>query len=326
MSRTKRLVAILDNYAIAPLTGRLSTSGYWYLPQPARIRDAESFSAYKESACPPYFIDYDARLSWPLVGSDGIMRLPYPEPIGVQINPEAAFQYALGAHDSFVISGNKKFQKIFLHYAETFAARQTSDGDWSYEFDWDASRAPWSSALAQSRGASVMLRAGKMTADQNYFASATRALQNFMTPITEGGYLAYHRKTGTPYFEEYPLEPVAVLNGHMAAIFGLWEVGFFLRDDKLIKLADTATDSLVQMLPHYEVSGWTIYDDDPNRPGSNWHSPFYHQLCVEYLDVLKTITGRSELIQAAVRWQNLNTKPRRAIAYGRKLIRKVYVR
>jgi hypothetical protein len=74
------------------------------LKETANLHNYNDFENYKKMPIPFYPISYIAKLKYDHVNNNNIIVLPYDAPIGDQINPEAAFQYALGLHDSFLIT------------------------------------------------------------------------------------------------------------------------------------------------------------------------------------------------------------------------------
>lgn len=319
---------LFDTYIRKPLSSGRSTASFWYLPDPPNIRDKKTLAAYLAMRPSPFYpIDYRTRTSYH-VGNHptGILSLPYPAPIGDQVNPEAAFQYALGWHDVFLCDNSKDALELFLRHAAYFLNRQNAHGDFSYEFDWFESRAPWHSALAQSRGASVMLRAYLLSGEGAYATAAKHAISRFSVPCEKGGYCAIFPLTGTPYFEEYPHQRNAVINGFMASLFGLYEIGTFLNDADSRMLFETGIASLEQMLPHYTLGWWTLYDRFGPDSGSNVHSPRYQITVINYLTALAAITGSATIAQFRDCWQRLDTGPHRVWAYVLKARRKMFYR
>jgi D-glucuronyl C5-epimerase-like protein len=304
--RIGRWMDLFVDYGWSRISRAPSLRGFWYTPDEPTVHDTATLQAYRDSDRPVYLIDYRPKLSYRLTNADGIVVLPYPKPIGRQVNPEAAFQYALGLHDQYVATGQVEMQREFERYAEYFAARQTADGDWTYDFDWFDSPRGWSSALAQSRGASTMLRAGLLTGDDGYCEAARRALSRFDMPVAQGGYLAELEVDGQilPYFEEYPQEPTAVLNGFLAALFGAFELGTWLRDVKAQRLFESGLDSLEAMLPRYQKNGWSLYSLDVRHGQANLDSPHYHALTANYLAVIDTIdpAGSGRFRRAREAW------------------------
>ena len=101
------MYSLLDNYVIARWQKRPSTALFWYLPEPPNVRSRNDLLHYQNQTPSPYYLmNYVEKLNFSLTNEDGIIVLPYPTPIGHQINPEAAFQYALGLHDHFLKTNN----------------------------------------------------------------------------------------------------------------------------------------------------------------------------------------------------------------------------
>lgn len=286
---------LFDNYVIARWQNRPSTALFWYLPEPATITSSHHLVAYERTRPSPfYLLDYRQKLKYKLENQDGIIVLPYHN-IGQQVNPEAAFQYALGLHDEYYHTEEEYYKEQFLKYAQYFLDRQTRDGLWAYDFDWYGSKAPWYSALAQSRGASVMLRAFLITKNEDFLRAAKNAFKLFTVPTFHGGFLHVFKQTDSPYFEEYPETPTGVINGMMASLLGIWECQFFLQEKWLKDLWHLGIKSLQSMFPYYNVGWWSLYDLDHTVPIMNVNSPRYHLLEMNYLNILAILSDSSQV-------------------------------
>lgn len=314
----RKLTGLLRNYVLRRVDGGQSAAVFWYLPEPPRVTSPATLAAYHASAtpAPQYLMDYARKLEYTVTDASGIAALNYGPPLGLQRNPETAFQFALGLHDA----GR---HEDFLRYARTFLDAQDSAGRWSYDFDWYRSRAPWYSALAQGRGASVMLRAWLLTAQPQYRAAALKALDLFGTPIGNGGFVAVHRQAGVPYLEEYPSQPTGVLNGFLTSLFALYEVGYWLEDSAARDRFALYLGSAERMLPFYTTSWWTLYDLDPESPFPNVHSPRYHRLATDYLRVLSALSGSPVIAAFRDRWIAMEGPVARGRAAALKAIKKV---
>lgn len=295
---------LLDNYFIGPLMGRPTTAGFWWRREVAQVSTPQQFQHYLDSATPSpfYLMNYESKLSYQNDSADGIVQLPYRDPIGDQINPEAAFIFALALHDDFKLHGKDESKAKFLDYAKYFLETQTEAGDWNYEFDWPGCKAPWTSALAQGRGASVMVRAYLLTQNVDYKNAAIKALSRFEQPISENGYNAIFKPTGTPYYEEYPKRPIVVMNGFMASLIGCWEVSHWLDEPRAQTLFDEGIASLEKMTPYFLVDGWSVYDLNPDNKAHNLNTPRYHKLVGSYFDVLSTLSNSDVLAAQSQEW------------------------
>lgn len=297
MKYIKTAWRLFDNYLLARWQNRPSTALFWYLPEGSTIRSSADLSQYKASApSPRYLIDYTHKLTYALENQEGIIVLPYDKPIGKQVNPEAAFQYALALHDQYRVSQNQSYRDKFWLYVNYFLAQQSKEGLWAYLFDWYGSKAPWYSALAQARGASVMLRAWLLSREAKYRESAFHALKRFSLATNAGGFSHIFEPSQSPYYEEYPQTPTGVLNGFMASLISIWEVGYWTQEPWLNQLWTLGLRSLEAMLPYYSTGWWSLYDLDEKSPIANVNSPRYHLLEMNYLQILGLLS-QSAVIQ-----------------------------
>jgi hypothetical protein len=298
-----RLRALGADQVLRRVRGRPSPATFWSLPEPPAVVDEASAAAYRAaSPSPRYLMDYRSKLRYSEVDGNGILVLNYADPTGTHVNPEAAFQQALGMHDAALLDNDANARAEFLRVASFFLANRTTEGFWPYRFQWHGSAPPWFSALAQARGASVMLSAWLLTGRSDFRDAAVQAVSGLDRPIAGGGFLAIHRLARVPYFEEYPAEPTAVLNGFMATLFGVFELAVWVRDDAATRRFDAGLQSLEALLPHYEHARWTLYDLDPRSPLPNPNSPRYHRMVTDYLRVLTAVTGRTSLAVVRDRW------------------------
>ena len=240
-----------------------------------------------------------------------------------RVNPEAAFQRALGVHDQWRDTGHDDHRADFLRTADWFQRDQTETGAWQYRFRWHRSANPWTSALAQMRGASVMLRAWLLTSEERFRDAALLAAAPLYLDVSAGGMRAIHPAASVPYFEEYPAEPSAVLNGFMASLFGLYELATWLDDLRARDHLHEGYASLEAMLPHYMHRGWSLYDLDPASPFPNPNSPRYHRLVTDYLHVLAAISGRPTIAEWRDRWIAMDQPANRRRAILGKALRKI---
>lgn len=321
-----RASGLFFNYYLGPRLGYPTTAGFWYLREMARYRtpsEGQAYFARPAGAVPLYPMDYSSKLSYRSFDARGILVLPYAPPIGRQINPEAAFIYALACLDDHLASGAEASKAAFLKHAEYFLEAQTPSGDWEYHFDWPGSPAPWTSALAQGRGVSVMTRAWLATDRPDFLEAARRATARFAVPIGDNGYLHRFPPTGSPYYEEYPKRPRGVLNGFMASLIGLLELAHWAGDDDARDLFDMGIESLVAMAPHYLLPFGSVYDRAPGAEHPNVNTPRYHRLCVSYLEVLWALTGDPRLGDHLSAWRGVDTLPNRIRSFHRKFVWKI---
>jgi hypothetical protein len=310
IDKVKKSWSIIDNYGLSRFLGKPSTALFWYYPEPPNITNVETLNRYKQltSKAPFYLMNYAAKLQYSLANRAGIIVLPYESPIGKQVNPEAAFQYALGLHDQYLVSGDSAWLEKFWCYVDYFLQRQGPEGDWYYDFTWRTLEAPWASALAQARGASVMLRAWLHSGNRSYLQSALLAVSKFDKATDTGGFLHLFMPEKCYYFEEYPGLGSGVINGFMACLFGLWELKIWTGNEKVSALWEMGVESLQKMLPYYTLRGWTLYDKTGSSKTPNINSPRYHRLMTNYMLVLSVLHDAPIFKEYYAYWDSKNTR------------------
>ncbi|MCK4827490.1 hypothetical protein KA005_67800, partial [bacterium] len=163
--------------------------------------------------------------------ADGVPMLDYKGNVGVQYNPNAVAQYALGFYDLLVDTGEQKYKEIFLRQADWFLKNirilKNGVGLWEYNFDFDyhkGLKAPWRSALAQGQAISLLVRAYSLTQDEKYLGAASKGFNSFKYNINEPGGVTYIDEKGYTWFEELIFNPPThVLNGFIWALWGVYD-------------------------------------------------------------------------------------------------------
>lgn len=203
-------------------------------------------------------------------------------------------------------------RKRFLSYAEWILASLTRHPEefavWretSFRFGHRI-RPPWSSAMAQGEGISVLLRAYELSEDKRFVEGASLAFRAFLVPVHEGG-LRTTIDDEWLFFDEYPAKPpTRVLNGFITALLGIWD---FYRVTSEPSARETFLDgirTLTKMLPRYDRDGWSRYA--LYEGGGLFHktdcpaSVHYHMAHVAQLRVLHQITQEPLFLEWADRW------------------------
>ncbi len=156
--------------------------------------------------------------------------------------------------------------------------------------------------MGQGQGISVLVRAHQLTGNDKYLASAERALESFDYEVAEGGVTA-RLEDGSVYYEEYPCRPYShILNGHVFALWGLYDFAVYRQDNRVKQMFDAGTSTLGALLPRYDTGYWSRYGLFPH-PMPNVASPFYHELHIAQLQAMYRLTEMPIFDQYARRWQ-----------------------
>ena len=225
-----------------------------------------------------------------------------------QLLPSTVCQLALGLYENWLQDDNDKHLDQFFRCAEWLVKNHVpcagKRAGWLYHFDHTrlGIKAPFISAMGQGQGISVLVRAHQLTQKPLYLDTARRALAAFHTDVTEGGVLA-RLADGDVFFEEYPCQPFShILNGHLFASWGLYDYAVYEGDQYYQQLFDQGTNTLIKMLPQYDLGYWTRYGLFPH-PRPNIASPFYHELHIAQMQAMYKLTDNSVFLDFANKWE-----------------------
>lgn len=257
-----------------------------------------------------YYVDMDGQgvkavesgiYSIPPFDENGIPIVTYKAITGKHYNPATIAQFAIENWEIFLRTNNKSVYDVFIKQANWLVDNQVQGG-WYYHFDLEdrSLKKPWLSGLAQGQGISVLLRAYQRTNDVKYLKAATDAFEVMMTPLDKGGIL-YRDNTGL-WFEEYPnqLAPSHVMNGHIWALFGVWDLYRVTGDKRARDAFDDGVIGLKKDINKYDTGYWVLYEQ---RPKSIPINAIYINFEIEQLQVLHALTNDSIFSDYAAKWK-----------------------
>jgi len=259
--------------------------------------------------------------------SAGVIMLDYGGNIGLQYNPNAIAQAALGFYDLYLDSIEKNdkekkelYKSRFMEQSQWFLnmGRLVMDDIllWEYTFPFEFREylhAPWRSALAQGQGISVCLRAYHISKYDRYLQSAQKAFNSFRYLAREhqGGVL--DDSNDNIWLEEYIVNPPNhVLNGFIWALWGVRDYAVFFDDDYAWNLWDSCIKTLCKNLKNYDLGFWTSYDMAmahslrwPTMPSSI----YYQRLHIIQMKAMYALTGDTVFHSYAQRWESQLSNP-----------------
>jgi hypothetical protein len=204
-------------------------------------------------------------------------------------NPTLKAQCALANRNAAMAFNDAQALAKFRRLAEWFLLNHVN-GRWEWSFDLPSRdlKAPWISGLTQSQAISVLLREYQLSNDPRYLDAATKALDWLRKPMEKGG-LSKRMPKGV-FYEEYPniAKPSHVLNGHMWALFGIWDFYRVTGDKVAKKMFDDGVVALHSELPKYDVDCWSVYSQDNLL---DTVTGAYQQFIIEQLRVMHAITS-----------------------------------
>lgn len=281
---------------------------------------ANSFSEEDRDSVRRYPMNFSEKTKYNKhVDDDGVIMLDYGGDLGIQYNPNAIAQAALGYYELYldaVESGNEadkeKYAGLFLTQANWFINHGRTVKDdillWEYEFAFEFReplKSPWRSALAQGQAISVLIRAYSITKKPVYMERADKGFNSFRHDCMEHEGGVVFRKKDDVWLEEVVLSKANhILNGFVWALWGVRDYAVFTSDEYAKRLYDETEKTLYKSLDSYDVGFWTCYDDidvsgGPLMPVSS----YYQKLHTVQMEGMYEITGREVYQKWQKKWR-----------------------
>ncbi len=244
---------------------------------------------------------------------DGVIMLNYHGTLGLQYNPNAVAQQALGYYDLYLDEPDQKTLDAFLTQANYFLKHGRVVKDdillWEYNFPFEMRNhltSPWRSALAQGQAISVLIRAHKITGDGIYVDAAKKGYKAFhcLSREHEGGVL--DDQNGYLWLEEYIVKPPNhVFNGFIWTLWGVRDYAIYFNDNHAQGLWEQCLKTLEDNLVHYDLGFWTSYDwpqgydkELPIMPSSM----YYQKLHTIQMLAMYNLTGKKIFLDYHKKW------------------------
>lgn len=230
-------------------------------------------------------------------------------------NPVTMSHFTLAAHGRLV-TGDDTARRAMVDGADKLMSLQGDDGAFRYDFPYqyylleEPYKPGWVSGMAQGNAMSALVRVFDATGDRKYRAAAERAYDFLTVPISEGGTATTledaDRGDGV-FFEEYVATPnTYTLNGYMFTLLGIYDLADATGDRGVAATFDEGVESLVTMLPMYDVGGFSAYD--LGHVTHNADHPHvvtrYHTVHLYLLRALESVTDAPELRETREKWES----------------------
>ncbi|MDD5063955.1 MAG: D-glucuronyl C5-epimerase family protein [Phycisphaerae bacterium] len=253
-----------------------------------------------------YFIDLSERKY--LIGTIPLDRNGVPLHRGCY-HPVYISQYALGAFDYYLNTGNKEAKQAFLTCAAWLRdnlVKRNGFFYWEYTFEIDYPgglyKNPWYSAMAQGEGVSVLLRAFCETRQREYLSAAKKAIEPIFHDLSEGG-ISVVKQDGYVFPQEYPTTPISsdILNGAIFAYIGVYEYHKVTKEPKTKQFCDRIAKTFLSVVDEYDAGYWSLYSRWPRK---HLASPSYNSLHIAQLRALYLITGEEKFLEYSKKFES----------------------
>lgn len=219
-------------------------------------------------------------------------------------------QYGISALLEYDRTGQRVWLDRALRHAERLTEIRTErDGAWwfPYEFPWTyyerTMTVPWWSGMAQGEALALFVRLAEKTGDARWDDAAAQTWRSF--PQARSRVLPWSTLVadGHLWFETYAgnQPPLMVYNGHIFALFGVYDYWKRTRDPEAARYLDGATTTALESFPRIRVAGGVSYYCA--QPGycqvPRWQNRRYHPIVAGQLDTLARLTGDPAFSRAA---------------------------
>jgi len=261
-----------------------------------------------------------------------IPKLNYHGDIGLQYNPIAIAQWALGHYNLWRKTQNKENYSKFINGADWLVENLNLNSNnvhvWNHYFNWTYKETlvnPWYSGLAQGQGLSVLARAYKISQNQKYLEAAKKVYESFLIDTADGG-VTFSDKEDNIWIEEYIMKnsPTHILNGFIWGLWGIYDYWLLTNNKEVKNLFDRYVETIFKNISKYDIGYWSLYELS-NLKIKMRASIFYHKLHIVQLKILSEMTGIHELENIAIKWtQYLKQKPNKIRAIFMKILFKIF--
>ena len=289
-------------------------------------------SDFQNNQLGPYYMRFDEKAEYTAhLDPNGVPMLDYRAGLGLQYNPIAIAQYALGNHTLWLETKSperlEKLEAAAQWLVQNLKPNEHGIPVWGHDFDWEYVEtlvAPWHSGLAQGQGISALLRAHQATLNADYMESALTAFKAFEAEVDQGGVI-YTDSEGNPWIEEYIVStPTHILNGFIWGLWGVLDLKLATGNKNSASLWERCSTTLASNLDSFDLGWWSLYDQSGTGKLPMIASRFYHSLHITQLEIMAQLTENSTFSDHATLW-NAYTHNRiyRTRAFAQKVLFKL---
>ena len=166
---------------------------------------------------------------------------------------------------------------------------------WEYFFRFGGGSPPWSSSISQGTAVQALARAGTLLEDPSLTDLALRATTLFEQPPPNG--VRVDDANGAFYLIYSFAPSLRVLNAHLQAVIGLYDVAQLTGDARVQGLFSAGESEARAIVPSYDTGRWSLYDQHRESDLS------YHRLVTGFLANLCKRVGQPVYCDTAARFK-----------------------
>ncbi|THV29121.1 D-glucuronyl C5-epimerase family protein [Glycomyces paridis] len=152
--------------------------------------------------------------------------------------------------------------------------------------------APWRSAMAQGLLLSLSTRLWTLAEEPRWLDVADGVFATLLDEDAED-WVTFTDAEGFTWLEEYAgdVEPMRVLNGHVFAMYGLYDYWHATKTDEALTLFNRAAATVLHYVPRLRVPGAASWYGMRVQDNPIAQSPKYHRIHIGQLGRLADMTG-----------------------------------
>jgi hypothetical protein len=170
---------------------------------------------------------------------------------------------------------------------------------WEYYFRFGGGSPPWSSSISQGTAVQLLARAGALLKDPTLTDLSLRALGLFQQSPPNG--VRVNDGNGAFYLIYTFAPTLRVLNAHLQAVIGLYDVAQLTGNSTARALFTAGEAEARAIVPHYDTGAWSLYSQYRESDLS------YHDLVTTFLGNLCKRLGTAVYCDTAERFKEYET-------------------
>ncbi|WP_454295682.1 D-glucuronyl C5-epimerase family protein [Salana multivorans] len=234
---------------------------------------------------------------------DGVVIKRWPDVDEPVNHPVDLSWYILPVLESYKTSGDRAYlDRATVNAEKLLGSGEDVDGALWFPYDFDYTLrgeipmpAPWYSGMAQGMVLSVFARMYEETGEQRWRDAADATFASFSELARDDRRFVYVSPAGNLWFEEYVTpgsDPSHVINGHMYAMWGLYDYARISDDPQVRELFDGAATTIRDTFSEWRVEGGVSYYCAGDLcKETDWRPADYHRGVAWQLEDLSLMTG-----------------------------------
>lgn len=243
----------------------------------------------------------------PTTDGDGVLQVDWDDHDEPVYHPVSTAAYGLSLLESYRVTGESDYlDRAAANASALLAGAETGPEGalwFPYGFDYEVHQdkdllleAPWYSGMAQGQALSLLVRLHEETGQERWRTAADAVFASFGGDHALGEpHFALVDDCGHLWFEEYVddlVAPTHVVNGHIYAMFGLYDYARAFDNPEAERLFDAGATTVAEQFPRYRLEGQiSFYCAERYCHIERWQPPSYHRGVAAQLDALHGMTG-----------------------------------